>query len=355
MKKILLAVLLVLLPSLAWGAAQVYYVTGAGAGDKSGGTWATAMGEAEFETDLEGNAEAGDIYYVLGGETLTLDSAYDSSLKDGTAVAPISIIGVKAATTAEPPTYSDWPAVGSADRPTFDCVADYNIIFGDYYKVFNAIFDGTHGSTRVTSGVSGIFYNCKVDNGTATASQYALSVGSYSAVIGCELICDAGYCHGMGNSCSLLYSYLHDSVDGVIATGGSIVAFCVLDTMTSRGVIINTGLGIKVLNNTFYNCALASVKGTTGHSTIAINNIVDTTAADGFLWDTPTDLSFFWKNHEGNSVTDMWDGVDVAMPHMDPAVTSGDPKFVGAAAGNFTLGTTSPNLDAALGLELGDE
>ena len=46
-------------------------VTNAGGGDKSGSTWANAMAFSDFETDLEGFAEAGDRYFIRGNVTVS--------------------------------------------------------------------------------------------------------------------------------------------------------------------------------------------------------------------------------------------------------------------------------------------
>jgi len=63
MKKFLIICLLFLFPSVCFGAADDYYVTTTGAGDKSGTEWAKAFDLAAFETDVEANAESGDRYF----------------------------------------------------------------------------------------------------------------------------------------------------------------------------------------------------------------------------------------------------------------------------------------------------
>ena len=114
-------------------AAEEMYVTVAGAGDNSGDSWANAMALSDFETDLEGSAEAGDIYYVKEG-TYTLTSDLDWSSQDGSYTNPIIIIGVKTETTHEPPEFSDWAS--GDDRPLI-AQGGYALTTGDYARVRN--------------------------------------------------------------------------------------------------------------------------------------------------------------------------------------------------------------------------
>lgn len=332
-------------------AAATMYVTPAGALGKTGANWANAMGEAEFEADLEANAEAGDIYYVASGAAdgtsvpYTLDSAYDSSARDGTVVAPISIIGVKFGTTAEPPVLADWGA--ALDRPHFVCAANA-VTFGDYYKLYNLSWTGTAASTVLT-GTNARVYNCKGANTYATARN-ALYVGAYGAVIKYEGT--GANCWGLrlGSPALALFCYLHDCYLGINTAANNFLLSNIIDTVTT-GVFIEDDLGIIAINNTIYNSTTAiSVGAGTG---IFINNIIDT-ATDGFLWTTQTDINFFAYNHEGNNVTDMWDLVEEAVTaHKDNWVTSGDPDFTNEAGGDFSLEATSPCIDAGMAMSLG--
>jgi len=355
MKKILLAVLLVLLPSLAWGAAAVMYVSDSGSNTSPYETWAKAMNEASFETDLEGNAEAGDIYYVLGGSTLTLDSAYDSSAKAGTAVAPISIIGVKAATTAEPPTYSDWSAVGSADRPTI--AAGANLIgFGQYYKLLNIIFTGS-ATPVVTTSNHTLGFNVKFYSTHDGGSGIALTAGGPSTWVSCEFEGDTnGRDHVTGATLAsyvnMYFCYFHSLLIGSYPSSYNNYFGCIFDDCVTGGINGANRINLNVINCTFYDCT-DGIYSTTGYG-VFINNIMDTIGDDAFVWTTQSDMNFFWQNHEGSSVVDMWDLVATTMPHMDPEVTSGDPKFT-TAGSDFSLQSSSPCLDAGFSVTLGAE
>lgn len=335
-------------------AAATMYVTAAGAGAKDGAAWASAMGEAEFEADLEGGAEAGDIYYVQAG-TYTLDSAYDASARDGTAIAPISIIGVKAATTAEPPTYADWPTVGSSDRPSFACAANL-VAFGDYYKLYNTIWTGS-GANIVSFGNACVVYNMKSTN-SGTATKNALTGNTSIIFVCCEGTSPAGNAFSAtGNGNFLIYCYLHDSttlVSLAVTTPYCTLLNTVLDTATT-GIAMLATYGLRVVNGIFYSCTTC-VTATTSNADAFLNNIMDT-ATDAFKWTTQTDINTFWKNHQGNSVTRMYDTstnkVASTLPHTDPAVSSGDPLFDGAAGGDFSLAAGSPCINNALTPTLG--
>jgi hypothetical protein len=108
---------------------------------------------------------------------------------------------------------------------------------------------------------------------------------------------------------------------------------------------------VNILNNTFYGCGTAVTASTI--RTCSINNIIEATTVDGFKWTTQTDCNFFWKNHGDDSrCTDMWNGVDTTTIFQDYAVSTGDPKFT-VAGSDFSLQTTSPDIDTGMSLELG--
>jgi hypothetical protein len=326
-------------------AAATMYVTPAGAGAKDGAAWASAMGEAEFEADLEANAEAGDIYYVQAG-TYTLDSAYDASAKDGTAVGPISIIGVVAATTEEPPPLSRW---GSGDdRPLF-ALGAYTFTTGDYFKIFNCRFTGT-AATGLVAGNYAVVYNCYFRNTSGTAGRTACTITN-SFIINSECISDNGIALSLGSAAKAIFCYAHDSVTGINMNASNLILFCIADTCSTAGIAETADIGGTVFGNTIYNCPIG-VSGTTGFH-VFINNIIDT-ATDGFKWTTQTDINFFAYNHAGNNVTDMWDLVEETVAaHKDNWATSGDPLFTSAAGGSFSLGTASPCLSAGMKITLG--
>jgi hypothetical protein len=337
-------------------AAATMYVTVAG-GDPThdGTTWAKAFSMADFLADLTNNAEAGDIYYVQAG-TYTLTGAHDSSAKVGTAVAPISIIGVKAATSAEPPVLADWGTwvVGHAtdDCPKFVCGAN-TFKVGNYHKTFNCNFT-TDEAKGYECGTYCITYNCASTNSSGTANRYAFYNGTGSSYVKCEAVSTAGYGLYIASG-RAVFCYIHDSTNGINSAGqGDVVLFSVTDTCSGYGIAIGGSDYNVMMNNTFYNCATA-FSATTGDSNLLINNIIDT-ATDGFKWTTTTNNNFFAYNHEGNNVTEMFDTATAAYTlfHGDQwATTPADPKFTNAAGGDLSLGSDSPCIDAGMTITLG--
>lgn len=336
------------------------YVTVAGAGAKDGAAWASAFGMAEFLHDLTDHVAAGDIYFVQAG-TYTLTGAHDSNLKDGTAAAPITIIGVKAATVHEGDAVvvSDWGTwtVGHAsdDCPRFVCGAN-TFIVGDNHKIFNCCFTITVAG-GVTTGNYAIIYNCSFSNDSTTSNRYACSTGLTSRHAKGEYVSTSGYGLVPGNTNTVAYCYFHDSKYGVNGAHNLTLLFNVFDTMTNVGVLEGSLDGMVCVNNTFYSCPIA-VSSTDSAYDFCINNIVDT-ATDGFLWTSAININFFAYNHGWTSggsptVTDMYDTVEeTSCAHKDNWVTNDDPKITNKATGAFDLASDSPCIDAGMSLTLG--
>lgn len=333
-----------------------HHVTSAGAGNKTGSSWSNAMGEAEFETDIEGTVTGNDVYFIKGG-TYTLDSAYDSSARDGTIIAPISFIGVKSTTTNEGSAvvFSDWATGG--DRPFFDCVT-YAVTLGDFYITRNIYFQGS-STTGVRFGISCIVENCKFDNDYgSSSSRYACYSGNVGClIINCEILstnCKGVYIAGDNK---IMNCYIHDCSDatngiGMTTAGGSIVCiFNIFDNCTV-GISSASRDNFAILNNTYYECGTA-ISETDGNGWCVINNIVEGSNTAGFLWTTQTDSNFFWDNHGDDARnTDMWSLVDVATIFQDYVVTTGDPLFE-TAGSDFSLEAGSPCLNTGSGITLG--
>lgn len=146
----LIFLLFFLFPIYCFGAAATMYVTVAGAGGKTGADWANAMSSAEFETDIEGAAEAGDIYYVMSG-TYDYSGGAVATARDGAAANPVTVI-IDGCTTGI-----------SADAALTSHVLDYN-----------NFDDNTADVSNVTKGANATAYDPEFGN--AGAGDF--SVGS---------------------------------------------------------------------------------------------------------------------------------------------------------------------------------
>jgi len=298
------------------------YVTVAGAGDKSGSSWANAMGYAEFETDFEGSAAAGDIYYVMSG-TYTLTSNLLSSL-DGTAASMINVIGVSDESETE--------AQGT-DRPFFDGGASYGVRVDNYWQWKNCRFEGEQ--TYVLRGDTGTkVINCKADNSSGTADRSAIDIeGLYSLVFNCEGISDAGYGIGMFSTQGQVYGcYAHDSKSGIHVSGRSSVSFNIVDTCTTYGVQV-TGATIEfgyICNNTIYNC-VTGINAIAGQAYIVLNNQIVTNTTKGIVWASAIEANLFdYNNYNGNT------GGDTTNVTKGSGATANAPGFTDAGGGDFS-------------------
>jgi len=338
--------------------ANYWHCCPGGNGLKNGTNWANAFDEPALEVFQEGAVVAGDIIFIETGNYV-LDSAYDFSARDGTATSPIAIIGVTTAPrlagrNGAAILYSDWARL-SADRPFFDCVT-FQFKTGDYTILRNIYFQGSITNT-VLMGNYCVVENCKFDNDwSAVVVRSAINIATGSIFYNNEIL--SANCYGLASAanCRVKYNYFHDIPNGygyIPTSGGCIIEFNIFDNILVGFQGIARVVG-TIENNTFYNCGQATIE-TTGYGYTIINNIVEGSTTDGFLWTTQTDSNFFWNNH-GNDArcNDMWDGVDVTTVFKDyPNVTlNGDPKFK-TPGSDFELDTGSPCLDTGMSITLG--
>lgn len=332
------------------------HVTPGGAGLKDGTSWTNAMGEPELETFLENTVVAGDVIFIKEG-TYTLDSAIDSSDRDGTATSPIVLIGVKTETTnvGANIVYSDWARL-SANRPFFDC-GSYRFKIGNFHIIRNFYFQGDT-SNVVYPGLRSVVENCKFDQDYgSSAARYSLFTITGTKVFNCEFL--SANCSGLTLAAAgtAKFNYIHDMTDNTggigLLTGGdnSVIEFNIFNTCRI-GVSTVERDNNRIDNNTFYETA-SGISSTTDTAGTYINNLMEGNSAYGFYWSTQTDINFFWKNH-GNDArcTDMWAGVDVTTVFQDYEVSVGDPKFT-VPGSNFSLQSDSTDLNSGMSIILG--
>jgi len=313
-------------------AADMYMIVG-GAGLKNGTDWDNAFSIAEFETDVEGGAEAGDRYFVMEG-TYTLTSAINT-LRDGSSAEPIYIIGVKSGTSAEPPTTADW-AEGAA-RPLFTNAANHSFTVDNWWQMFNIrmVSDDSTGTCRMDTGC--VVENCYYEN---TSTGYAFLPGAGGAsIVGCEFISDGGIALSLTNTCRAISSYIHDSVTGVALAGNSALVNCVVDTCTT-GINIASNDFTIMSNNTIYDCT-TGITGTDPLYLLVVNNIIDACTL-GITWTTNPQKTN-WVDYN------CYDNADdeTNVPPGRHAVIA-DPEMAGPDGGDFTLDAGSPALAAAI-------
>jgi len=319
-----------------------YRVTPAGAGDKGGSTWANAMDYAAWETKVEGDVAAGDIFYVRpeqdgGGFTLTSDFTPAVS---GTITAPIKVIGVKKETTNENPVFSDW-AYGD-DRPLITGGA-YGFgrgLTADYWHYYNLRVTGTLEPVLYIYRY-GVVFNCKAHNINNSSPRYTFRYDNGSKILLCEFISNlSGAISGYEGD--IAYCYIHDSASGIGSLSDRVnITNCIIANCSNLGIDINTRSNVRVKNCTIYNCG-TGISGTTGGYGTFINNIISN-CTTGANWTTATP-SNFWAHNCFYNTTNR-NGVDAGLNDIEA-----DPKLHDPSNDDFTLNSDSPCLDAGMQL-----
>lgn len=320
-----------------------YYVTVSGAGLKDGSDWDNAFGLDEFIYDIGWNCVAGDNYWIQGG-TYTYTAAMNTGI-DGSLALPISIIGVKSTTTAEPPTISDY--ANGNDRPLFS-MGSNRFILDDYYTIRNIRFTGTASTDLVHLDVWAQVINCYINNSSGTTGYNALSVDDASRVFNCELISangsalDAYGAHGI----DVVYSYLSGDI-GIEATPANSLRslFNIFDSCATAGISLSTSPWPFIFNNTFYGCGSGILGTTTYGGTILNNTISDCTNGINFT-STSVQALIDYNNYYNNTT-------DVTGITKGSNALAVDPKFTNAAGGDFSLASDSALIGAGLGITLG--
>jgi len=314
-------------------AAANMYVTVAGAGNNSGDSWDNAMALSDWQTDMTSNAEAGDVYFVAAG-TYTFTSN-TTAANDGTAVAPIKIIGVKSGTTAEPATVSDWAT--DADRPVINHTG-YSMEFDNYWYIQNLII--THDAlSGFRADIGSVFYNLKITNTSESSGRVAVTCSTGSRFIGCEIACTNGTAMNLGSYGNVVYGcYVHDSTTGIVFGDTVSVINSVIDTCTTGINLASTDRNI-ITNCTIYNCT-TGISGTDGNSSTFANNIIDA-CTTGASWSTEQKNNFWDYN--------IWDnGTDTSNVTKGGYAITSDPSMTNPDNGDFTLGGGSSALNAGL-------
>jgi len=277
---------------------------------------------------------AGNTVHVKNDGTMTLTENI-AVIVDGVKLLKIRIEGYNT-------TRGDQPK--GANRPAIACGSNtFNFDF--MWQIENLILTGTAVSVLSVTR-SSIVKNVKSTNSSGTSNRRAIRMDSTRIVI---LACEAISTNGEGiavdqGSATIISCYLHDSVDGINHVGESTihVTNCIFDTNTA-GIKGSNNDGLVVTGCTFYNNTDGIKDGGSGdvEGYAFFNNIFDANTTginigdasdifmDNNLYDNTTDVTGTRKGKGPNSVT-------------------GDPGLTDPANGDFTLGSGSNAINAAL-------
>ncbi len=329
--KFLILISLLLIPSICFGADDML-VTPAGAGNKDGTTWGNAMSITEFATDWASASIAGDRYFLAGG-TYTFTGHISTNARDGTALAPVQVIGVKSGTTNDPPNIDDW-AFGD-DRPVLTQGA--YLFQYDMWASFRNLRGTGSLSTALIKGDDGTsMYNIKaIYTGTGAALDT-----DYGSIVYCEISAANGRGTRGANDTNFYFNYIYDvSTEGIYSgVSGGIVGNIFDNCGTGIWINGNTASG-GIANNTFYSCTIGIDLNTSPVISI-VNNIFDA-CGTGVISDSAYP----------NAIVDYncWDNTqDTVNVTWGTNRVEGDPGLNDPGSNDFTLGSGSNCLDAGM-------
>ena len=310
------------------------YVTVAGAGTKAGTSWANAFDLAAWDVDLEVMASAGDRYYVEEGTYVFTGNT--ASGIDGTLTNPIVIIGVKASTTAEPPTQSDW---ATGDNRPLIAASSYSFSFDNYWQIFNLSVITT-SADGLKMDIGGFLHNCRVANTSPTANRKAVYLGAnFGGAFNCEFVSLNGYAvRATAVGAYMENCWVHDSSVGILAdSDGMVIRGCNVDKCTT-GIDTGTNGGCRIVNNTINRCTTGLDFTGPGDGNFALNNNISncTTGATA----TSGRWNFLDYNNFYNNTTDR---TNVTAGSND---TANNPNFTrDRVEGTATGGSTTTLID----------
>ena len=284
--------------------------------------------DAIFELAVSGNF----MYVKAGTYTFTESIAVSSSVK------PTAVIGYNT-TRGDDPT--------GTDRPLFACGA-YSFSANASWRVFNLRFTGTATVVCDMYSAQTSCVNCYIYNSSGFSNRAALK--SCENVVDTELVSTKGYCYAGSGAFPMFFAcYLHDSVRGISQeTDNYLSVHSIFDTLSNYGIYKGHRSRHRILNNTFYGGGTCIHGSNTGHA--ILNNIIDTWTLGLYNSNTIPKYGLMicgYNNFHGNT-NDRSAGL-AAMP----GDTTGDPDFVNAGGGDFSLDTATDCDDTGFGIRLG--
>lgn len=312
--------------------------TCASGGDMSSATGrlggAIQLGNTAVDNEFWNRLANGNTVYRRGDWTLS--ESVNASGRDAVATAPITVIGCDSS-GGTTPTGGDRPACT-------DGAADLFFYVGDYWHVRN--FEFTGSSTAVLScgsNYGNIIENCGIVNDSATAGRDALVTGINCTVVNCELVSTAGEAVFQGGASGRFVGcHIHDSVTGIDFTNtanltvlNSLIADC------TTGILLGTGANPVIAGCTIRGCA-TGYSGTT-FGVLLVNNIIAGSSTAEIAMGTDY-LGYIGYN--------CWGEASPTLTNCTLALRGGnlssDPLLTDPDNGDYTLGTSSPCLDAGV-------
>lgn len=310
-----------------------YYVDGvdgndanAGTSEGSGNAWATIQKAAD-------TVVAGDNVYVKGNgtyaESVTLATA-------GTAALPIAWAGYT--------TTPDDEGIATIDPAAGDCVTGSTI-----HWQFWSNFRFTGGTVGYDDQFADdlMFYNCEFDNNSGDG----FNGDNDAKFVRCSFHNNGGFGIDGDTHVSAMLSVFYSNTSGAMRTdGGAFIQNLIYGLTTGDNgiaLLVAASSDNIVMNNTIDGENAATTTGinivTTGNDAVVINNIIYD-CNTGIVYDNDR-LGFVKTNLLNSNNTDE-SGI-VRHGYAAGNVT-GAPAFTDEANDDYTLGSSSPAIDAAL-------
>ena len=280
---------------------------------------------------------AGMTHEIWATGKMTLTEALSPSLS-ATAAAPITLRGMSSTGTTSP---------NGDDRPLLACGA-YNVMITTYWVCENIRFTGT-ANRVIYLGSYSLIRNCKIVHSGAGGTNAIYNTSYSPRIVDCEISHPKGRGINLtGQAPRILYTYVHDcSGGGISVQMYAAICFCIIDNCGTMGINpIGSGSGVLCLHNTIDGCT-DGIAVETHYAGTFLNNIISNCTSEGVVATSAVrnnywDYNNFYKN-----------GTDRTNVDAGPNDTTGDPDFVNATGGDFSLDTGTECDDTGFGIRLG--
>ncbi len=294
---------------------------------------------------LQGTSTPDDLFTpkVVAGHTVWFGpgthTSYQLDFGAGTAALPVRIEGYLS-------TRGDNP--GGSNRPSIDLGIGYQWNLGSYYTVKNLnLYPSSVGNTsnRILNlgGAGNTIVNCKLRNNNTTADEFCI-LGNFGVVIGCELICENGYAVSFGFSGKVINCYIHDSKNGVNASGANAqvsVIGTIIEGCSANAVLLDTAgtLASNIHGCTIYgseNKLGTGVNIVAGYGECSITNTILYGLVTGVSAGSAGAVNFYddFNSYFNNTA-------DTSNWTKGPSTVNTNPTFAGVAQYVGTTATTS--------------